>query len=180
MAKRFLLAFAALLLGALATGSASAQTVNSIYMCANYAGTALTTAQLVSNTCAATNGAVIKGGVFSYSYGASRPPTATGTPPGSLQVSGFSFVRPVDTSGAHLTGALLNGANIGTLAFGVNVLVTSSTTVTEVNQLTIVLQGVTVVSDDIGGSASGATESFSVNYTHITIYDNVAGTKITY
>jgi hypothetical protein len=82
----------------------------------------------------------------------------------------------MDAAGVNLQEAVLNGASLGTLVIGVN----STDGMNEINQFTFVLQGASVESAQQSVSSAGPGESFSLAFTGLTIYDNVAGTVVTY
>jgi hypothetical protein len=185
MARRPQLRIAMLCLVALSAASARAQApisqvepvpgpevVSSIYLCAGFTGTSLTTAQFTASSCTTGDGILIKGNLTAYSFAAGRDP---GSEP--LNVTAFQITRIVmDKTGVNLNKAILDGVSLGTVVIGEN----STNGITEINQFTFVLKGVSVESASQSVSSSGPEESFSLAFTGLTIYDNVAGTSVTY
>jgi hypothetical protein len=177
MARQPQLKIAMLCLAALSAASAGAQApgpevVSSIYLCAGFTGTSLTSAQFAASPCTTGDGILIKGNLSSYSFGVARNP---GSEP--LDVTAFQITRIVmDATGVNLNKAILDGVSLGTLVIGVN----SWNGWNETNQFTFVLKGASVETAQQAVSSAGPGEDFSLAFTGLTIYDNVAGTSVTY
>ena len=148
--------------------------VSTIYICAGYTGTALTTAQYNASTCAATGGVTMRGSLQGYAFNATR---SSYTPPSPPQASIFSINRSLlDGTGVNMEESVLSGTSLGTIAIGVN----SVSGRTETNQFTFVLQGAAVAYSSVSVSSTGPAEDFGLTYTSLTIYDNVTGRVINY